>query len=451
MEGYGEVTMRYYVYALIDPTNSNQPFYIGKGLDNRLQSHFKEAAAYYENESDISIVGCDTNSIMEHAKEVSKILASASPKLQKINELSKQGFDHTHVARIVARNLNESTALVIEACLIKSVYGIENLKNIVEGAHSEKFRPFNTWTYIDDFDQKYSPNGKFVFNGVENRLGRYYVYALHDPETKEIFYVGKGTANRIMNHFEEAINSNSSDDGVLRLKRISNLLDRGFRPSDIGRIIARVSDESHAFNIEALFVKFVFGINSLTNIQPGHHSGFFRARNDWEKRIGFDLPFVINPGARVDRQEKLDLMIGEGLDIPLMEIQNAFPNLVFDAPKILDASELGIEADVGNDGNQSGVRIKIFIRRKKIQIELRPRTKSQVQWIKQHFSQLEAYPLRRADNVFFPDKWRGSENMTEDIQEAIRRVKLFLDIVSVKSRKDLSQEALSLLDGLPKK
>ena len=441
--------MRYYVYALIDPINNNQPFYIGKGLDNRLQSHFKQATVY--NENMISIVGCDTNSILEHAKEETNLLKSSSPKLKKINYLAKQGFDHTHIARIVARSINESTALAVEACLIKTVYGIENLTNLVEGEHSERFRSFNTWRYIDGFDLEYTSNGKFIFNDVEHVLGRYYVYALRDPETKEVFYVGKGTGNRIMNHFEEAQKSNGSANDLLRLRRINTLLNRGYTPSNIGRIIAHVAEESHAFAIESLFVKFVFGINLLTNIQPGHHSGFFRARNDWEKRIGFDLPFVINPGSRVGRQEKLDLMIGEGLDIPLMEIQNAFPELIFDAPKILDASEMGIEADVGNTKGQSGARIKIFIRRKKIQIELRHRTKSQEEWIKQHFLQLEAYPLRRADNVFFPDKWRGSKNMTEDIQEAIRRVKLFLEIVSAKSRKDLSQQATSLLEGLPKK
>lgn len=135
--------------------------------------------------------------------------------------------------------------------------------------------------------------------------------------------------------------------------------------------------------------------------------------------------------------------------MPLMEIKNAFPNLSFDPPKVLDSTELGIEADVGDSGNQSGARIKIFIRRKKIQIELRWRKKSQREWIITHFTQLGAYPLRRADDVFFPDKWRGSENMTENIQESIRRVKLMLEIVSAQNRKELSIEALSLLEGLP--
>ena len=35
--------MIYYVYALIDPTNDNKPFYIGKGNNGRVKSHFKEA------------------------------------------------------------------------------------------------------------------------------------------------------------------------------------------------------------------------------------------------------------------------------------------------------------------------------------------------------------------------------------------------------------------------
>jgi len=41
--------------------------------------------------------------------------------------------------------------------------------------------------------------------------------------------------------------------------------------------------------------------------------------------------------------------------------------------------------------------------------------------------------------------------MTKDVREAVRRVNLLLEIVSAQSRMALSPEALSLLDGLPKK
>src|SRR5205823_3084279 len=132
----------------------------------------------------------------------------------------------------------------------------------------------------------------------------------------------------------------------------------------------------------------------------------------------FDLPFVVDPGAIGDRSEKLDGMIGEGLDQPLLEVQREFPTLKFDAPKVLDASELAIEAPVWDKSGDRGARIKIFIRRKNVQVELRPRNVSQRRWIQDHFSSLAAYPLRRADDVFFPDRWKGG---TGDLIEVVAR------------------------------
>lgn len=38
---------------------------------------------------------------------------------------------------------------------------------------------------------------------VESRL-QYYVYALVDPRTDQIFYVGKGVGNRVFQHIAEA-------------------------------------------------------------------------------------------------------------------------------------------------------------------------------------------------------------------------------------------------------
>lgn len=161
--------------------------------------------------------------------------------------------------------------------------------------------------------------------------------------------------------------------------------------------------------------------------------------------MGFDLPFVVFPGQRQDRTEMLDGMLGEGLDGPLLEIQRNFPELTFDAPKVLDAADLGIEADVIPRNGGAGGRLKVFIRRERIQIELRHRHKAQREWIQSHFKKLGAYPLRRRDDVFFPDSWRGPDRMTTDINEAVGRVSQMIQIINANARHDLTEAAQLLL------
>ena len=171
----------------------------------------------------------------------------------------------------------------------------------------------------------------------------------------------------------------------------------------------------------------------------------FRSKGDWAARRGFDLPYVCDPGKQVDRADKRDGMIGEGLAVPLLAVAAGFPDLAFDPPKVLDSADLGIEADLVPAPGGAGARVKVFIRRRKLQVELRPRRKAQKEWVRSHFTRLGAYPLRRKDDVFFPDSWRGSANMTDDIEEICHRVHVMKRIVNASGIGSLPEEVRSLL------
>lgn len=433
--------MRYYIYALIDPRRRNDPFYIGKGLDSRLQSHFKEAAGCQLNASQV-VLGCDTESVVDVA------LTKAVPeRIQRILDIQQLGFDHTDIARIVARRLDERMALTIESFLIHRVHGLEQLTNSVQGHHHERFRKHGVETWIDGFDFE-RPNSDRTSNARGFKQDNYYVYTLRNPGNHSPFYIGKGIGKRADAHFVNArrLNARELGDAADHLVVLRRLLDQGYDYQDIARIEAKQLFEQEAFAIEALLLKYVHGFASVNNRVAGHHEAMFRAKGDWQRRRGFDLPYICDPGAAVDRTDKKEGMIGEGLDTPLLAIADAFPEIRFDEPTIKDASELAIEAKVALASIPDAARIKVFIRKSRLQIELRWRTVAERQCIQSHFKLLGAYPLRRRDDVFLPTCWKGTSNMTDDLEETTRRLERLLEVTRTDRPSLLSQEAKRLLE-----
>ncbi len=99
--------LKYYVYMLLDPLD-NKPFYVGKGIDNRVFNHLACALT-------------DTD--------------TSNAKYDKIREIVKSGQTVKHI--IVRHGLSESEAFQIEASLIDTLtYCGLLLSNIVNGHNS---------------------------------------------------------------------------------------------------------------------------------------------------------------------------------------------------------------------------------------------------------------------------------------------------------------------------
>ena len=92
----------------------------------------------------------------------------------------------------------------------------------------------------------------------------YYVYSLTDPRTDEVFYIGKGTGNRVFEHAAAAIDSVQESD---KLSEIREIQEAG---SNVRHEILRHGmSEDQAFEVEAALIDHV-GLSELANLVSGH-------------------------------------------------------------------------------------------------------------------------------------------------------------------------------------
>jgi hypothetical protein len=100
----------------------------------------------------------------------------------------------------------------------------------------------------------------------------YYVYALIDPHDNCIFYVGKGTGNRVFQHAADALEQITATD---KLDTIRAIIREGLAVKYY--IIRHGMEEDQAYLVESVLIDFLTfkdfsEVAKITNLVAGHHS-----------------------------------------------------------------------------------------------------------------------------------------------------------------------------------
>lgn len=107
-------------------------------------------------------------------------------------------------------------------------------------------------------------------------LKPFYVYALHDMNDHDFFYIGKGKDARLFQHTKEArrgIDEKEKNKIISEIERIGHKVKQ--------TVIGRFDSDIEAFAVESTLIHWVYGIDNLTNIASGHGASFIRKRNNY--------------------------------------------------------------------------------------------------------------------------------------------------------------------------
>lgn len=118
-------------------------------------------------------------------------------------------------------------------------------------------------------------------------LNGYYVYALIDPRTDKVFYIGKGIGDRVFNHEIESGKNPESE--KIKLQTIRLIEEAGF---NVKRVVINWGlTEREAFAAEASLINLLNFTSEakLSNIVAGHHVHESLTVEDFEINFGAEI------------------------------------------------------------------------------------------------------------------------------------------------------------------
>lgn len=128
------------------------------------------------------------------------------------------------------------------------------------------------------------PSIKLFSEKAIAHLNGFYVYALIDPRNSQVFYIGKGTGNRVFSHEIESGKSQKSEKA--KLQKIREIEASGHSAKRV--IVNWGMTEAEAFTAEASLINLMgfLSADALTNAVAGHHVHEALSVEDFEIMYG---------------------------------------------------------------------------------------------------------------------------------------------------------------------
>jgi hypothetical protein len=246
----------------------------------RIQQDAQEAASYILSESDISVTNEPSKQALagaEIAKQFSKLLNQDSYKIEWGWADASDGMGGEFAPKeYLLQHFEIPSAWNAFAPPLKDTDWMAWLWFVMKDGQPHSVSNFKTGEALlakgkngDSISVTSGKNLTAIPSEVQDQLG-FYVYALRDPRNKEIFYVGKGIKDRILQHQIESDETPESQS--LKLKTIAEIRSEGL---EVEHYFLRfgIESEAEAYAAEQAVIDALYLNGSgLTNLVKGHNS-----------------------------------------------------------------------------------------------------------------------------------------------------------------------------------